>query len=184
MAGFSLVQARHLWRAPPVALVDGVEMNRCSVVVMCGCPRPPCICHVSHTPVAVRWRRNCVSGQLLRMWTRCTFCVDVDYVYKKARERLFPLIKFKCFDVSQHILEMVYRGLIESILSFDIVTWYGSVTTKNKTRLVRTVDMANKLIGRDQRQLSSLYNAALKIKAITVFNDSDHPLNPAFQKGA
>ena len=43
-----------------------------------------------------------------------------------------------------------HRGLIESILSFNIVTWYGNVNSKNRTKLARIVNIATKLIGREQ----------------------------------
>ena len=56
-----------------------------------------------------------------------SFCEHVDYVYKKAQQRLFLLRKLNSFDVSQHILQLVYRSLIASVLSFNIITWYGHV---------------------------------------------------------
>ena len=71
----------------------------------------------------------------------------------------------KSFEVHQHILEMVYRGLVESILSFNVVTLYGNITVKNKARLARIVNTASDVIGHDQRQLSSLYSVVLKRKA-------------------
>ena len=52
---------------------------------------------------------------------RLSFCEHVDYVYKRAQQRLFLLRKLKSFDVSQHILQLVYRSLIESVLSFNVV---------------------------------------------------------------
>ena len=80
----------------------------------------------------------------------------MDFVRKKAQQRLFLLRRLKSFEVHQHILEMVYRGLLESRLSFNIVTWYGNMTVKSKARLARIVHTAGKVIqGRDQRQLSA-----------------------------
>ena len=46
--------------------------------------------------------------------TNLIFCDHIDYIYKKAQQRLYLLRKLQSFDVSQHILELVYRGLIES----------------------------------------------------------------------
>ena len=34
------------------------------------------------------------------------------------------------FAVCQGILEMVYRNLIESILAFNIVTWFGALAVR------------------------------------------------------
>ena len=92
---------------------------------------------------------------------RLLFCEHVDYVYKRA-QRLFLLRKLKSFDVSQHILQLVYRSLIESVLSFNIITWYGNVSGKNKVKLARVVNTASKLIGNNQKQLSSICKDALK----------------------
>ena len=100
-----------------------------------------------------------------------SFCDHVDFVYKKAQQRLFLLRKQKSFDVSQHIFQLVYRGLIESILSFNIITWYGNVSAKNKIKLARVVNTASKLIGNEHKHLSRIYNAALKRKARQIVYD-------------
>ena len=70
---------------------------------------------------------------------------------------MFPMRKLKSVDVSQHILQLVDRGLIESVLSFNIISWYGNVSAKNKVKLTRVVNTASKLIGNEQKHLSSIY---------------------------
>ena len=108
-----------------------------------------------------------------------SFCDHVNYLSKKA-QRLFRLRKLK--SVSQHILQLVYRDLIESVLSFNIITWYGNVSDNNKINLARVVNTASKLTGNEHKHLSSIYNAALKRKARQILYDPTHPLNDAFQK--
>ena len=71
---------------------------------------------------------------------------------------IFLLRKLKAFDVSQRILQLVYSGLIHSILSFNIIVWYGNISSKNTRKLARVVNTASKLS-------SILCNAALKRKA-------------------
>ena len=90
-----------------------------------------------------------------------SFCDHVDYVYKRAQQRLFLMRKLNSFDVSQHIPQLAYKGLIESVLSFNIITWYGNVSDKNKLKLARVINTASKVIGKEQKHLSSIYNAAL-----------------------
>ena len=63
---------------------------------------------------------------------KLTFTQYVDFVFRKPQQRLFLLRKLKHFGVSQGILEMVYTSLIESILTFNIVTWFGVLTVRNK----------------------------------------------------
>ena len=66
-----------------------------------------------------------------------------------------------CDHVSQHILQLVYRGLIESVISFKTITWYGNVSPKNKIKLARVVVYTVcKVIGNEQKHLPSIYNAA------------------------
>ena len=69
---------------------------------------------------------------------RLSFCDHVDYVYKRAQQRLFLLRKLKSFDVSQHIIQLVYRSLIESVLSFNVITWYGNVSGKKSKACSRS----------------------------------------------
>ena len=111
-----------------------------------------------------------------------SFCEHVDYVYKRAQQRLLLLRKLNSFDVSQHILLLVYWGLIESFISFNITTWYGNVSANNKIKVARVVNTASKCIGNGQEHLSSIHNAALKRKARQILYDPTHPLNDAFQR--
>ena len=92
------------------------------------------------------------------------------------------LRKLKSVDVRQHSLQLVYKGLIESVLSFNIITWYAKVSANNKLKLARVVNTASKLIGNEQKHLPSIHNAALKRKARQIVYDPTHPLNDAFQK--
>ena len=54
--------------------------------------------------------------------TKLSFNDNVVYVYKKVQQRLYWLRKLRSFGVSSHVLESVYRCLVESVLSFNIVT--------------------------------------------------------------
>ena len=60
--------------------------------------------------------------------SKLSFNDNVVYVYKKAQQRLYLLRKLRSFGVGSHVLESVYRCLVESVLSFNIVTWYGNVS--------------------------------------------------------
>ena len=51
--------------------------------------------------------------------------------------------------------------------------WYGNVSANNKIKLARVVNTASKLIGNDQKHLSSIYNAALKRKAREILYDPE-----------
>ena len=54
--------------------------------------------------------------------------------------------------------------LIYSILSFNIIVWYGKISSENKIKLVCVIYTSSKL--------SSICNAALKMKATQILDDS------------
>jgi len=113
---------------------------------------------------------------------KLSFSCHVDMVHKKAQQRLFLLRKLRSFDVSAHILQMVYQALIESILSFNIVTWFSHLNVREKNRLSRVVNIASKIIGVPQQQLTTLYDRALTRNAVKISCDKTHPLNRKFVK--
>ena len=110
-----------------------------------------------------------------------SFNDNVDYIHMKAHQRLYLLRKLRNFNVSTDILVTVYRSLIESILIFNIVSWYGNLSVKNKTRLTRVVNLAGKITGSKQTQLSDLYHQAVKRKSVEILYDKTHPLNSEFE---
>ena len=89
--------------------------------------------------------------------------------------------KLKSFDVDSVILETVYRSLIESILTFNVIAWFGNLTVKDKAKLTRVVKLAGKIVGHEQRSLSGLYELFCKRKEGKIIRDPTHPLHDAFQ---
>ena len=53
---------------------------------------------------------------------------------------MYLIRKLKTFDVDKKMLEMMYRSLVESILTLNIVTFYGHHTVKQKNRLNKIVN--------------------------------------------
>jgi len=41
----------------------------------------------------------------------------------------------------------VYRALVESVLTFNIASWFKFVSAKNKEKLSRVIKQASKIIG-------------------------------------
>ena len=94
-----------------------------------------------------------------------SFTTHVDTICKKVNQRMYLIRKLKTFDVDKKMLEMIYRSLVESILTFNIVTFYGHLTVKQKNRLNKIVNIATKLINLKQKILNDLYQQAISKKA-------------------
>ena len=105
----------------------------------------------------------------------------MDYVHKKARQRLSLLRKLRNFDIERRILTIVYRSMIESILTYNIVSWYGNLTMKQKNKLTRVINEANKIIGHKQSTLQELFSHFLEKRAFVVYSDQTHPLHFCFE---
>ena len=73
-----------------------------------------------------------------------------------------------------------YRPAIESVLTFSITLWFGSITVKEKFILNRVVKTASTVIGRDLPSLESLFQQRLLGRAILISHDSSHPANDLF----
>ena len=76
----------------------------------------------------------------------------------------------------------MYKSLVESVLTFNIVVWYGNLGVKGKAKLARIVGMAGKIIGAKQDSLSDLYLTAVDRKTARILDDAKHPLFSRFHK--
>ena len=109
------------------------------------------------------------------------FRVNTDNIYKKAQQRIYLLRKLKSFNVSTHVLVSVYRCCIESVLTFNIISWFGHLSVRDKTRLSRIVNICNKIVCVRFNDLEKIYTQALRRKSLSILNDKSHPLNNHFQ---
>ncbi len=91
-------------------------------------------------------------------------CWQFVYVFNKAMQRLHLIRRLQHFGVSRHILEMVYKNLVESVICFNMTMWYGLLPVKEKQKLGRVVA-----------------SDSVKHKAQVIIEDCSHPLNTKFQ---
>ena len=76
----------------------------------------------------------------------------------------------------------MYKSLVESILTFNNVVWYGNLGVKGKAKLACIVRMAGKITDAKQDSLSDLYLIAVEQKTARILDDTKHPLFSQFQK--
>lgn len=65
---------------------------------------------------------------------------------------------------------LLYRTVIQSVLSFCIVPWFGNLNLTNENRLSRLVRAVSKA------QPSGLYDQHITMKTYTILDCTDHPL--------
>ncbi len=111
---------------------------------------------------------------------RLCFDVNSGVLCKKGQQRLYCLRKLRSFNVDRTLMELFYKSYIEPVLSFSISCWFGNLSVKHKNALNRIVTLSGKIIGKEQRSLSFLFNRKVLSRAQSVLLDSDHFLYPEF----
>ena len=90
--------------------------------------------------------------------------------------------KLSSFDVSRELLQIVYRSLVGSVSTFNIVVWYGNLSVQGKAKLARIVGMAGKMLGAKQDSPSDLYLTAVERKTARILDDAKHLVFSQFLK--
>ena len=81
---------------------------------------------------------------------KLSFSDNIDIICKKSQQRLYLLCKLRSFDVSREMLQIVYKNLVESVLTFNIRVWYGNLGVKGKANLTHIFGMAGNITGAKQ----------------------------------
>ena len=81
---------------------------------------------------------------------------------KKARQRLYFLRILASFKVNYKILINFYRCVIESILTSNIIVWYGRATKKDLSLLSSVIKHSEYNIGVSLPSLHEIYRKELK----------------------
>ncbi len=99
---------------------------------------------------------------------------------KKARQRLYHLWQLRKFRVSPAILENLYSGTIESVLTQCISVWFGNSLNQDCKALQRLVRVAERISGSALPSLLDIYFKRCKSRAVKIIKDSNHPGNHLF----
>ena len=78
-------------------------------------------------------------------------------------------------------MTLFYRAFIESIVSFSLVSWFGSLSIKNRNSLNQVVKWSSKLVGESQPNPASLYTRQVQRITESILNHRLHPLHKEFQ---
>ncbi len=104
-----------------------------------------------------------------------------EYIIKRSCQLFFLLRQLSGLGVSKHISELVYKSIVESVLTFHLSVWYEHLNCRLENKLSRIVSSANKIIGRPQNQLTQLYVESTKKKARVILADGSYPRFSQFE---
>ncbi len=105
----------------------------------------------------------------------------IDFIVKKAQQRLYFLRQLRKFILPQELLKQFYSAIIESVLCTSITVWFNSATKSDHRRLQRVVRTAERIIGTPLPTLQELYLSKVSKRTGTITLDPSHPAHSLFE---
>ncbi len=103
----------------------------------------------------------------------------IDFIVKKAQQRLYFLRQLRKFNLQQELLKQFYSAIIKSILCTSITVWFSSATKSDLRRLRRVVRAA--AVGTPLTTLQELHSSRVSKRAGKITLDPSHPANSLFE---
>ena len=113
---------------------------------------------------------------------RLSFTEHAKLTKSKAHQRLFFLRKLNKFNVDNTILQLFYNSVIQSILSFNIICFYGLLSCESKKDLDRVVKTAGRICGNKASfpSTSVIFSDFVQRKTTKILKDPTHPLHLSY----
>lgn len=108
---------------------------------------------------------------------RLTFHLNSETIFSKCQQRLFFLRKLCRLQLHQPVLADFYKCFIESVITFNISAWFGSLSNIHRSPLNKIITMSSKIIGLVQDSLTNIYNRRVKLKDTHIASDTTHTLH-------
>ena len=103
--------------------------------------------------------------------------VHVDYLCAKLAQRLHFLRRLRLFGVSKNIMSTFYNAVLESLIRYGMAAWFGCLTVQLKSRILKMVHTAMKVIGKkDLLSLQPIFEKKVISLAHKVLTDPSHIL--------
>ena len=113
--------------------------------------------------------------------SKLNFDENTAMLCKKGQQRLFCLRKLARFHVDRSLMKLFYTAYIHSVISFSLICWFGNLSITNKNSLGRIVKIASKITSIQLEGLELFYKRQVLKKALSIRQESIHPLNPEYQ---
>ena len=134
-----------------------------------------------HEPLFLHGKEVEQVGEYKYLGTTITNTLDwtenVNALTKKGKQRLYFLRKLNSLHIDRTILVLFYQSLIQSLLTFNLVCYFGNGTQQNRDRLDRVRRVAERVTGQDLPSLKHLFEQRVLSKIDKIMADESHPLN-------
>lgn len=122
---------------------------------------------------------NCYKYLGVMIDDNLNFSENIHHVYKKCLQRVRYLRELANLRIDTVILTLFYKSIIESVLSFCILSWYGSSNKKDLKKLCKIIKIGQRL-GIKTQNLQEIFNDSCLKMASKIMGNMDHPLNNCY----
>ena len=105
------------------------------------------------------------------------YYIHINSQVAKANKRLYFLRKLNEFHVDKTIMSLFYKSVIESIVTFSMITWFSGLTSLELRKVDKVRKQASRIIGLTQDNYVTIYERKLEQMMKTICKDSSHPLH-------
>ena len=112
---------------------------------------------------------------------KLNFEENINTIYKKANSRMFFVRKLYNLQVDNKIVELFYRSVVESVITFGIAAWYGNCSQTSRNKLTKVIKYAKRLNIENVKTLQELYEKSTLQKAKAIRSEKEHPLYNCYQ---
>ena len=134
-----------------------------------------------HEPLFLHGKEVEQVGEYKYLGTTITktldWTVNVNSLTKKGNQRLYFLRRLNKLHIDRSIMVLFYQSLIQSLLTFNLVCYFGNGTQQNRDRLDRVRRVAQRVIGQNLPSLNHLFERKVLSKIDKIMADKSHPLN-------
>ena len=109
------------------------------------------------------------------------FNLNADQVYKKGMSRLYFVRQLRKLKIDGKIMELFYTSIVQSVISFSIVCWFGNCNAQAKDKLNRIVNSCERLGVFNVVPLTEIYSKCVVQRSKIIYNDKNHPLNNYYE---
>jgi hypothetical protein len=104
---------------------------------------------------------------------------NIHQVYVKGIQRINLLRILNKLKIDNTILCLFYKSVIQSVLCFSIVSWFGNACVKDVSKLGKVIKMANRM-NVSTIPINILYVNAVQKLTVKIRSDCNHPLHSCY----
>lgn len=140
----------------------------------------PSLNHVSINGIAIE-QVDTFKYLGLTLDNNFTFEHHIMDINKRSQQRLHVLRTLSALHVAPHLLLLLYKSIIQSILLYCSSCFYTMLSVSNRNKLLRISHIASKIIRSPTPNISELNIEAIARLARSIVSDTEHPLHNFFQ---